>query len=112
MSSPKQTKLSVHGQTTGRLWNKGFNDIKNTEYYSTFDFRHSNGEEILKYKAEHYTGDNYSGLFRREKPISSSGTGDLYPGEIYDWSDAEAHNDRDYGIQATYEACKINSQFY
>ena len=73
-----------------------------------FYLRHSNGEEILKYKEEAYQLDNYSGLFRREKPISSSGTGDLYPGEIYDWSDAKAHNDRDYGIQATYVACEYH----
>ena len=70
-----------------------------------FVCRHSNGEEILKYMEEDYEQDNLSGMFRRVKPITFTGTGDLHPGQLYDWSVVFVYNDRDYAIQATYVAC-------
>lgn len=54
---------------------------------------------------EDYKQDNLSGMFRRAKPITFTGTGNLHPGELYDWSDVSIYNDRDYAIQATYEEC-------
>ena len=71
-----------------------------------FACRQSNGEEILKYMEEDYEQDNLSGMFRRVKPITSVGTGDLHPGQLYDWSEVFVYNDRDYAIQATYVECE------
>ena len=69
--------------------------------------RHSNGEELLMYKDAHYQDNTLSSMFRRVKPISSSGTGDLHPGQLYNWQAANVYNDRDYAIEVIYDTCKF-----
>ena len=59
------------------------------------------------YKDAHYQDNTLSSMFRRVKPISSSGTGDLHPGQLYNWQAANVYNDRDYAIEVIYVACKF-----
>ena len=59
------------------------------------------------YKDAHYQDNTLSSMFRRMKPTSSSGTGDLHPGQLYNWQDANVYNDRDYAIEVIYVTCKF-----
>ena len=59
------------------------------------------------YKDAHYQDNTLSSMFRRMKPTSSSGTGDLHPGQLFNWQDANVYNDRDYAIEVIYVTCKF-----
>ncbi|XP_052771317.1 cadherin EGF LAG seven-pass G-type receptor fmi-1-like [Mya arenaria] len=58
---------------------------------------HNLGIETLAYDSEHFNGTALHNMFKRVD------IGDKFPGDVHDWSQTAAYNDRDYPIRATYE---------